>query len=474
MGWFQEEKGEAERSRLQDSLRAPKESGREICRLRLEALLQGENGQARGVVMKLHLENFRQLNRLLGYDCCQQILSQITAYLEETAGCPVQRSVGVEFLLFLRRWTIGQASRLAEEIASRFSRAWRAGGMDCLCTAGIGLCPYPGYAKSAEEMLKFLDMAAEEAAMGGANRWAVYDSAMEAEFYRRSLIAKELQSSLEQRKIEARYRPTYNIRTGTFSRAEFYMRILIPGIGPVGSEEFLPLAEESGQAGAVEYYALECVVGRIRRLLDMGKRFDSISPPVFPSLLLQEDFPEQVRGLLQRYRVPAEKLALELTGEVFASSYVSASQTLYELHSMGVELILGNFGTGISDIDSLLALPVDSLKLGRLLTGQLETNRRAETVINGLVWMGRSLGMNVIAEGIETETQLKVLTKAGCVCHQGFLYSPTLEEDALERFIGNDMNGSYSVISQEKKRAVKPAGRRRTSDWRGRFARAGI
>lgn len=472
MGWFQDERDTAgEKARRAE---APEESGREICRLRLEALLQGEDGRAGGVVMKLHLENFRQLNRLLGYDCCQQLLARISAYLGEVSGCPVQRSVGVEFLLFLRRRSISQSTRLAEEIALRFGKPWRAGGMECLCTVQMGLCPYPGYGESAEEMMEFLDMAAEEASMDGGSGWAVYDSAMEAEFYRRSLIAKELQSALENRKLQIRYRPTYNIRTGFFSRAEFYMRLFIPGIGAVGSEEFLPLAEESGQAGALEAYALECVAERIRRLLDMGKRFDSISLPVFPGLLLKEGFADQVRAMLERYRIPAGKLALELTGEAFAGTYVSASQALHELHSMGVELILGNFGTGICDIDSLLALPVDSLKLGRLLTGQLETNQRAKTVINGLVWMGQNLGMNMIAEGVETENQLKVLTEAGCLCQQGFLYSPTLEEDALERFIGNDMNGAYAVISQEKQRAVKPAGKRRAAGWRGRPLRAGV
>ncbi|HIZ79580.1 MAG TPA: bifunctional diguanylate cyclase/phosphodiesterase [Candidatus Lachnoclostridium stercorigallinarum] len=424
--------------------------GGEICRRRLDTLLQSVGGASRGVIMKLHLENFKQLNEILGYDYCQNLLSQIISYLESVTGSTVHRYIGVEFLVFLRRHSVSQASDLAEEILEQFGRVWKVNGTDCLCTVQIGLCPYPGYADTADEMMKLLDMALNRAADMGPNQYVLYDSQMQADFIRRQTIAKHLQNAVEQREVEIRYRPVYNIETKRFIRGEFDMRIFIPGIGMVGAPEFLPIAEDSGQIRAVEYYALEQVGTCIRRLLDADREFDSIALPVSSILLLQEDFTYQVRTLMDTWQIPAGRLALELPEEVFTMGNLNVSSTLQELSSMGVELILDNFGSGLSSVTGLLDLSVNTLKLDRMLLWQLETNPKAAAVINGLVKTARDLGLNVIAEGVETALQLDVLNAAGCTFQQGFYYSPAVGEDTMARILGTDLNSSLPVIEQEK------------------------
>lgn len=317
MGWLQKDKKRPQREK-----KAPAEKpdasdifldngdpdlsgdGNRTCRLRLNTLLHASGGQARGVVMKLHLENFKQLNEILGYDYCQDLLAQIISCLEQVSGSQVYRYIGVEFMIFLRQHSVAQATQLAEEILEQFDRVWKVDGTDCLCTVQIGLCPYPGYADNADDMMKLLDMALNRAAAAGPNQYMVYDSQMQADFIRRQAIAKHLQNAIDRQEVEIRYRPVYNIETKKFSRGEFDMRIFVPGIGMVSAPEFLPIAEDSGQVRAVEYYALEQVGSYIRRLLDAGTEFDSIALPVSSVLFLQEDFTEQVAGLMERYQIP--------------------------------------------------------------------------------------------------------------------------------------------------------------------------
>ncbi len=458
MGWFQKDKKDpTEITAGQDSVQEPSagltifpsEHGDGALADRLNALFQDQT-PSKGVVMKIHLENFRQLNDILGYSYCEDLLAQIISYLEKESGCPVYRYIGVEFLIFLEKFTVTEASDLAEDILAQFDHVWKVNGTDCLCTAQLGLCPYPGYASSAEELMKLLDMALAKAGDLGPNQYLVYDSQMQAAFLRRQTIAQHLQYAIERHEIEVRYRPTYNIETERFSRAEYYMRIFIPGIGLVGSQEFLPIAEDSGQIRAVEYYALDRAGACVRRLLDEGREFDSIALPVSSVLFLQEDFTEKLTGLIEKYQIPAGKLAVELQEDIFSMGSLTTQTTLQELSSMGVELILNHFGSGLSSIAGILDLSVNTLKLDRMFIWQLETNPKAAAVISGLIRIARELGLNIIAEGVETQNQLDVLNGSGCTFQQGFYYSPTLEEDVLAKILGQDLNSSCQIIEQEK------------------------
>ena len=129
---------------------------RMVCRHQLDHALSGD-GQ--GVVMKFYIENFKRMNELFGFSYCEELLKAILEYLREKTGCTVYRYVGVEFIAILRSRTQGQAVRLAEEILDRFSQSWKIDGTDCMCSCQIGLCSYPGYASSADEILKYLDLA---------------------------------------------------------------------------------------------------------------------------------------------------------------------------------------------------------------------------------------------------------------------------------------------------------------------------
>ena len=424
-------------------------SGSRNCYLQLEQELGSD---AEGVVMKLYLENFKRMNELFGLASCEALLEEILDWLEQETGCSVYRNVGVEFIVILRGYTQGRASRLAESVIERFNHGWKVGDTDCLCFAEIGLCSYPGYAANANEMFKCLDLAVSRAAETGSNEYAMYDRKLHAQFQRRQAIARYISTALEHDEIEVRYRPTYNTKEEKFTRAEFYMRMFVKDVGMVGSQEFVPIAEDTGQIRNVEYYALNRAAAMIARLMKEGKEFESIAVQVSPVLLLQEHFADEIARLMEEYQIPAGKLAIEIDEYAMSTAYVSITALMQELSALGVELILNNFGSGYSGISRLLELPVDTLKFERLFMWQLETNPQSEPIVEGLVQIARKMGRRLIAEGVETERQLDALKRFDCVYQQGFYYSPTLPEELLPQVLDTSLEQSRVALDGEREK----------------------
>lgn len=409
-----------------------------------------------GVVLKVYIENFKRLNQVFGHDYCDELLEQILTYLKEETGKPVYHYIGVEFIIILDKYTLGLATDLSEEIAGHFDRAWKVNGTDCLCSVQLGLCSYPGHAISPEQMLKCLDLAILKGEECGPNQVIVFDSALQKQLIRKQTIALYLKTALKKEEVEIRFRPTIHVDTGMFTRAELYMRIFIKGLGLVGASEVLPVAEDSGQIRAIEYFALEKAGQCIQKLIEAGRAFDSIALPISSVLFLQEDFLDEIKRVIQTFHIPRGKLAIEIQESALTMAYLNINVMLQELEELGVELILNEFGSGYSGISTILDLPVNTLKLERLFVWQLETNPKSKHIIKGLVRMARELDLNIIAEGVETENQVQILTEAGCHYQQGFYYSPTLEQETLLTIMGSTLADSLPQLAVEKDKMSRP------------------
>ena len=422
---------------------------RMVCRHQLDHALSGD-GQ--GVVMKFYIENFKRMNELFGFSYCEELLKAILEYLREETGCTVYRYVGVEFIAILRSRTQGQAVRLAEEILDRFSQSWKIDGTDCMCSCQIGLCSYPGYASSADEILKYLDLAVSKAAETGINQYAIYDSKLHAMYLRKQAIARYISTALENHELEIRFRPTYNTKENRFVRAEYYMRMFVKDIGMVGSAEFVPIAEDTGQISSVEYYALERVAQEIAELEKKGIAYESIAVPVSPVLIIQENFVDTVQRMIEKYQIPSGKLAVEIDEYALTTTPVIIEIVMQQLKDLGVELILNNFGSGYSGISKILELPVDTLKFERMFMWQLETNPKSEPIVECLIKAADKLGKRLIAEGVETQRQLDILAKFGCEYQQGYYYAPTIPQELLDGVLGKSMDETRAVLNQEREK----------------------
>lgn len=423
------------------------------CRAHLQRLLDG--AAPRGVAVKIYIENFKRLNEVFGHSYCEGLLEQQRDFLVAQTPGTVYRYIGVEFILVLENAPLSKGVTLAEAILERFCTPWQVNGTECICSAQAGVVAIPGYAATLPALLECLDTAVDKASQTGENVCVIYDSALHAQFLRRKTIAQALAGALQKNEIQVRYRPTLRTEDRRFTRAEFYMRIFVPGIGLVGSAEFVPIAEDSGQICAVQYYALEQVCHCIGTLLAQGIVFESITLPISPVLLLQSDLVQRISALMERYCIPRGKLGVEITESALTTAFLNANIAMQALAEIGVEVILNEFGTGYSGVSSILELPVDTLKLERMFVWQLETNPRSAHVIEGLVQIAGRLGLRIIAEGVETPRQAAQLAQFGCGYQQGFFYSPTIEQDRLALVLDKTLDEAASLLDSEKAAAAR-------------------
>ncbi|MCI8888496.1 MAG: EAL domain-containing protein [Hungatella sp.] len=430
---------------------APAGPGRKnSCYEYLDMLMSNLDQRSTGTAVKIYIENFKRLNDVFGYDYCEELLQQIQEYLKHATGKRLHHFIGVEYIIIMDRTTSGQAQTICQEILERFEHVWTVGDIDCICSIQIGLCPYPLHATTVDELLKCLDIAVTKASEYGSNQMAVFNTALREQQNRRRTIAMYLNEALDRQEIEVRYRPTYNVEQKKFVRAELYLRIFVKGLGFIGAPEFAPVAEDTGQIRTLEYFALEHLGACIAELIEKGIDFESISTRVSPLMFQQEDFLAKIETILRRYQIPAGKMALEFSENAYLSYQLNMNMVLQSLSEMGVEVILNDFGSGFCSISSLLELPVNTVKFERMFIWQLESNPNARIMVDSLTQMAKNLGLRIIAEGVETQHQLKVLNRADCQYQQGFYYSPTVEKPDLLQLMDCSMEESKIVLEKAR------------------------
>lgn len=406
-----------------------------LCAVELETILSQK--KAKGAVLKLYLENFKLFNDTFGYAYGELLLKEVALFLEALPGARVYRYGGVEFVVILDKQQFTATMELAQQIRDKFEETWHINDMDYMCAMSLGVVFYPDAAQTAGEALKALEFAVSEAAQDGQNAVAVFNSELQKKLYRRHKVAKLISESLNADCIEIRYRPTFDLEKGVFSRAESYLRIRSAEFGLIGAAEFTPVAEDSGQICAVNSYAIHEICKQIRMLLDKGIEFESIAVPISPSQLLQQPFLGEMEQILKEYDIPRRKLAFEITESVLINSFNKVNVVMQELSDLGIELVLNEFGTGYSGINNILDLPVDVLKLEKMFVWQLETNPKSGYLIEGLIQIAHKLGLKIVAEGVETENQYNLLREYQCRYEQGFYYAPTVNAEELAKLLGN-------------------------------------
>lgn len=389
----------------------------------------------RGMVMKLNIENFKRMNDLFGSEYCDELLKTIMDYLDQQTGSRVFRNVGVEFIVVMQNRSVQDARELAEKLMERFQKSWSVGDKKCFCSIQIALCEYPGFASNANDMLKCLELAMLRGMEQGSNQIVLYDQELHGHCTRRQAIAENLGAALEKNEVEVCYRPVYDTEKQAYMRAELLMRVHIQGVGMVDSAEFLPIAEDIGQARQVEEYALKQAARGIDRLLKEGKQFESISVKVSPSLLQQGDFVDEISGLMDEYKFPPKKLALEIDEYAASTAYCDISVLLQNLSWLGVELILGNFGSGSTGLSWIFELPVDTLEFGRMFMWQLEHNPKTAPINEGLVQIAKRMNKKIMASCVETQQQKDMLDAFGCNMQQGAYYTPLISEEELGKLL---------------------------------------
>ena len=389
------------------------------------------------VVLFLDLDNFKDVNDALGHPAGDRLLTAVADRVQSCirAGDVAARLGGDEFaILLLDEPELGSAVTVATRLIAAFAVTFPINGQDLKVSASIGIAASLEQGDQADDLLRNADVAMYTAKQAGKNRFAVFDPTMHAAIVARHAMSTELSHAVDMGEIDVFYQPVLSLATGLTFGVEALARWHHPTRGFVEPDEFIPLAEESGAILALGRAVLfEACREAAPWRSGIGEGI-SLTVNLSAAQLAQETFVDELTDVLRATGFPASRLVLEMTETVMFADTQTTIARLSALRDLGVRIAVDDFGTGYSSLGYLRRFEVDILKIAREFIAPAATGPDGWAFANAIVALGRSLGLRIIAEGIEEPDQLEHLREMGCEFGQGYLFAKAMPgEEMAER-----------------------------------------
>jgi diguanylate cyclase (GGDEF)-like protein/PAS domain S-box-containing protein len=396
-----------------------------------QALSACQRSKREGALMFIDIDRFKQINDSLGHALGDALLRQAAKRLVACVreGDTVARLGGDEFVVMLPpslsgtpHSSVAQATAIGEKILAAMRLPYEVGGAELQSSASIGITLFGDESGGVDEMLKRADQAMYQAKAAGRDALRFFDEAQQAKLQGRAAIEADLRVAMTQGQLVLHYQPAVDT-AGRVVGAEALMRWQHPQHGLMLPDEFIGVAEDSGLIIPMGLWALQTACAQLEAWASdavMGQL--NVSVNVCAMQLLDGEFVSQVLGVLKRHHVQPARLKLELTESVLLHDVDDTIAKMRELKSRGVGFSLDDFGTGYSSLAYLKRLPLDQLKIDRSFVSDMVTKPHDAAIVHTIIDLGRSLGLTVISEGVETRAQRELLTHMGCQAFQGRLF----------------------------------------------------
>ena len=379
-------------------------------------------------VLMIDLDRFKYVNDTLGHDVGDELLVEIARRLRSTVrACDVvARLGGDEFVLVLddlpdEAHVIAAVQKLFRQLRGNF----RLSDRTVYTTCSMGISRFPKDGTDGSTLLKHADLAMYTAKANGGDSYRLFENAMRPGTDR-LLIEVELRDALERNELEIYYQPRIDTVTGYPTAVEALLRWNHPTRGLVLPGLFIPIAEETGLIESIGQWVLSQACHDLRAWLDRGGASLRVSVNLSPIQFAREELPERVAAALDAARLPADLLELEITETVAMRSPELAARHLARLRALGVSLAVDDFGTGHSSLARLKLLNVDCVKIDRSLVEDCTADPHDAALCRAAIALGLALGLEVVAEGVETQEQRQFLTQEHCSTIQGYLVAPPM------------------------------------------------
>ena len=388
----------------------------------------------------LDLDRFKNINDSLGHSIGDQLIKEtavrIGAVLDDHD--TVARLGGDEFAVILSNVrSVMDVEMTAARLLAHLARPLVLGdGVEVFATTSIGITVFPSDGRDDELLLRQADTAMYHAKAEGGNKLRFFSAHMNEQVARALETESALRKALERRQFTLNYQPVIDIAHNRIAGCEALVRWTDPERGPISPAEFIPIAETTGLIVPLGAFVLEEACQFYRRCSEQGLDLPGISVNVSPRQCRDENFVELVRETVERTGMPPERLHLEITESVmFDETGSDPVETLNAIRRLGIRLSLDDFGTGFSSLSNLKRFPIDVLKIDRSFIRDLETDRDDRALVEAIVAMASSLGITVVAEGVETEGQCALLDRLGCTRIQGFYLGRPMPDDRFREYL---------------------------------------
>ncbi len=328
-----------------------------------------------------------------------------------------------------------RASVVAQRLLAAVAQPIAVDAQPMMLSASIGIAMFPGDAPDMVNLTRCAEQTARVAADAGGAQYKFFDEALNARAKAHVVLEAELRQAIHAEQLRLHYQPKVDARTGYLVGAEALVRWQHPERGLLPPGEFIALAEESGLIVPLTDWVLHAACKSLRRWLDQGLPILPISVNLPASSIADARLPDQLGGLMQHYRLHSSCLMLELTETMVMHDVVSAVGVLDSLRSMGFGLSLDDFGTGYSSLSHLKRLPMSELKIDRAFITDAARGGRDAALATAIITLGSELGLQVVAEGVETKEQSEFLIGLGCAQQQGYLFSKPVPQATFEQML---------------------------------------
>ncbi|MGZ7459067.1 bifunctional diguanylate cyclase/phosphodiesterase [Pseudomonas sp. Ma2-10] len=397
-------------------------------------------------LMFIDLDGFKPVNDAFGHHMGDLLLREVGLRLREDLRSQdtLARIGGDEFVLLVQLGEQDDALSLAARQVGLIARSFRVAEHDLQISASIGIAIYPGNGETAEELLMNADAAMYHAKGAGKNGYSFFDASMNNNARKQLQLLQDLRLALDQQQFSLYYQPKFDANNGRPVGAEALLRWMHPTQGMLLPDKFIELAEKTGLIIPIGEWVLNEACRQMREWYVLGYTNWRIAVNLSALQFCHTGLVQSVAQALATHHLPANSLTLEIT-ETTAMSDADASMTvLQELSTMGVDLSIDDFGTGYSSLMYLKRLPANELKIDRGFVRDLEHDSDDAAIVSAIVALGQALGLRIVAEGVETDSQQDFLTQLGCDSLQGYLLGHPLP---AERFMVDILHAEQLAVS---------------------------
>ncbi|HTW75379.1 MAG TPA: EAL domain-containing protein [Steroidobacteraceae bacterium] len=416
-----------------------------------QAIARSRRGGRGLALLYIDMDRFKEVNDTFGHESGDRALETLTERLTQVlhGEAVLGRLAGDELALFIEavdaepEEAAGPVAQLARAVLHAASgEAMHIAQQEVFLTISIGIAMCPRDADNVIELIRNADAAMYYAKQNGGNSYAFYSPEMNAASVERLMLKSKLRRAVERDEFVVRYQPKVDLTDGWVVGAEALLRWRLPGHGDIPPAQFIPIAEETNLIGAIGQWVLERVCSDFcalrRHIADPGR----ISLNLSLKQLKQASFILNCRSVFERHAVPTDHLELEITETTLMADPQRTVQLLNQLHDMGLHLSIDDFGTGYSSLSALQQFPIGTLKIDQSFVRGAADDAAAAVLVRTIIDMGHSLGMEVVAEGVETPRQLAFLRQCGCDLGQGRLFGEARSLEELSALLQAQERGA--------------------------------
>lgn len=374
----------------------------------------------------LDLDDFKHVNETMGYDAGDALLKGVANALREQIQEPwfLSHSAADEFLIFVPN-AVNDEELLSsiDSIRKKLEKMWEIGDQNFYLTISTGISHYPEDGLSYFELLQNADIALSSAKQSGRSQTVMYHPTLKNETQRLIELTTELRHALEREELYMEYQPIVNLATQKIEGVEALVRWAHPQKGLISPMEFIPLAEKSQIITSIDTYVFTHVFAQKRIWDDQGIGDFYVTVNMSRKSLSSHSMLTEIEEMANNHGIKPSSIHIEITETAAISNVNLTVRTLQALKKIGFHLVMDDFGTGYSSLTYLEKLPVDVIKIDRDFIWRVAGREKNKVILKSIIELVHSLGMSVIAEGVETKEQLSVIDEYGCDAVQGFYYS---------------------------------------------------